>query len=106
MKTNTIIKGAIVTVIIIVITFFLIVMPGCEKEPLGNYQCTGQMIRSCPVCISDTTNYTVTKENVTLDFILEFQDNRNYTLFQIQNGLPVTTISTMVCHDATCINIK
>jgi hypothetical protein len=92
---------AILLIILCVITGFALTC--CtKKEILNSYICKGKVVRSAPGYLPDTTSYEMKKVDVTTEDILWFQNNRTYTLYEIWNGIPITTVSTMSCKLATC----
>jgi lipoprotein signal peptidase len=105
MKKNPQMRWIVLLVIIILAMVFYLLF-SCEKEKVSDYACYGTVIRSAPGYISDTISYQMTKLGVSNEDILWFQDNRNYTMIQLQSGVLVTTVSTLICKNVTCVEIK
>jgi hypothetical protein len=94
-----------ISIIIILIVILTAIFFGCTKDDaLNSYICKGTFIRSAPGYLSDTTLYEIKKIDVSYEDIMFFEDNRTYTLYEIWNGIPITTTSTMDCKLATCTN--
>ena len=106
MKNST--KGTICAIALIILCIITgIALTRCtKKELLNSYICKGVFIRSAPGYLSDTTLYEIKKIDVSYEDIMKFESNRTFTLYEIQSGVPVTTVSTIKCELATCVKIQ
>jgi hypothetical protein len=86
---------------IIVLLFALL---SCTKEPEQDYRCEWKEVKSAPGYKPDSVIQLINKKGVILDEILSFQNNWTYSFQDFENGVFVTTVSTMVCKNVTCYN--